>query len=472
MENLLSILVISLLALFKGSNGLNCLQQTTAQCSEWGCANVNSTDFTATACGTLTNDRCNTQRNYQTNAQNTVDVYSTLTECADIDKTGYYCDFSQRDAAQCDLYCTTDNCNDPYQHTITTINPTSCVQCTSEDDTSGNCYSSPPGATTCQNSAQQYCSTLHSVVLDLNGAVSHNIVFRGCSQYNHSDGCWADTTQLTSNVTIGTSVTCSKTCDTAGCNNEALPLNLKGSGLICKSCNSTHGGGCGPADIKDMTCPAGSNYCYTKVIYTDGDYYNEENDATTFNHEVQIIYEFRGCGTSAVTSQCTSNPITSDVAGSNLDVHSCEETCTGHKCNTDWPTRPRCSQCDGYYWMGGSLLTAASSSYITHCKNTPPPPEKCPDPSYKYCYVSEKYIADGDNDVKWGYSTEFHRGCLRESDFSACKDYRWRDEREAHYCQFVCQEDDCNQGSPAAHIVLSAGSIVVAVASFIFTHLN
>ena len=62
----------------------------------------------------------------------------------------------------------------------------------------------------------------------------------------------------------------------------------------------------------------------------------EENDATTFNHEVQIIYEFRGCGTSAVTSQCTSNPITSDVAGSNLDVHSCEETCTGHKCNTDW----------------------------------------------------------------------------------------------------------------------------------------
>ena len=113
--------------------------------------------------------------------------------------------------------------------------PTSCVQCTSEDDTSGNCYSSPPGATTCQNSGQQYCSTLHSVVLDLNGAVSHNIVFRGCSQYNHSDGCWADTTQLTSNVTIGTSVTCSKTCDTAGCNNEGWFLKLIYAHLSCRN---------------------------------------------------------------------------------------------------------------------------------------------------------------------------------------------------------------------------------------------
>ena len=53
--------------------------------------------------------------------------------------------------------------------------------------------------------------------------------------------------------------------------------------------------------------------------------------------------------------------------------------------------------------------------------------------------------------VEWGYSNKFSRGCLKESDVSKCYDYHWRDEREAHYCQFVCSVDDCNLGYITSH---------------------
>jgi len=248
-----------------------------------------------------------------------------------------------------------------------------------------------------------------------------------------------------------------------------LPLSdLKGSGTICKSCSATHAGGCDATaeGVKDITCLSGNSYCYSKVIYTDGDYYNAMNDASAYGHEVEIIYEERGCRSAEVTPSCTT--VTSDVGGSNINVYSCEETCTGDKCNTDWPMRPRCSQCNGYHWdpSTGSKLTESDVTYIDHCKLTPPTPVKCPDPSYMYCYAAEKYVADGDNDVKWGYSNEFHRGCMKEEDFSKCKDYRWRDEREAHLCQFVCSDDDCNLGSPADKLTLATGAILASLASF------
>ena len=58
------------------------------------------------------------------------------------------------------------------------------------------------------------------------------------------------------------------------------------------------------------------------------------NDVNTREYEVQILSEERGCATAAVTGTCST--VTSDVAGSNLNVVSCQETCTGDKCNDAW----------------------------------------------------------------------------------------------------------------------------------------
>ena len=94
-----------------------------------------------------------------------------------------------------------------------------CVQCTGEDTSS--CYSSPPTATTCPLTTHQYCTTLHTVTLGSNGAKTHDVVFRGCSATDFDDGCQANAMQVDGNsATRETSVTCSKTCSTAGCNNE------------------------------------------------------------------------------------------------------------------------------------------------------------------------------------------------------------------------------------------------------------
>ncbi|XP_075242263.1 uncharacterized protein LOC142337081 [Convolutriloba macropyga] len=471
--------ILGFLSFVPGIFGLNCLERDATNCTEWGCTNVNSADFTATTCGgSPTSPRCNTKYTYTTiddvaQTSNNIDTYTVMTECADSSVTGYSCSFSERHSAVCNNYCTTDGCNDPYTHTVVTATATSCVQCTTESTTDG-CYNSPPAATTCSSTSHQYCSTMHTVVLDSTGAVSQNVVFRGCSEWDHADGCWADSTQIQSNATLGTSVTCSKTCSAAGCNSDVLPFtDLKGSGTICKSCESKHGGCDANGGVSDITCLAGEEYCYSQVIYTDGDYYNAANDATNYGHEVEIIYEKRGCRSAAVTASCST--VTSDVAGSNLNVYSCEETCSGDKCNNEWPMRPRCSQCSGYYWYGGVRKTESDDDYITYCKETPPPPDKCPDPSYQYCYVSEQYIADGDNDVKWGYSQVFLRGCMKESAASKCTDYKWRDDREAHGCKFVCTADDCNLGSTAAPIALSAGALfvsLVATASALLSHLN
>lgn len=457
--------IVTTFALLQGAWSLNCFQQASTVCTNWACVDTVS-GITGAAC--TGSEICNTIYGYTTGSPQ--DAYEVTTQCATSSTNGYSCTFSSAFDATCNNYCSTTDCNNVYTQVTGSTTAKACVQCTGEDTSS--CYSSPPTATTCPLATHQYCTTLHTVTLGSNGAKTHDVVFRGCSATDFDDGCQANAMQVDGNsATRETSVTCSKTCTTAGCNNEALPMtNLKGSGVVCKQCLSSHGA-C--ASYSDATCLAGQTYCYAKVIYTDGDYYHSTRDVDTFGYEVQIVYEERGCAASPVTGSCTT--VTSDVAGSNLNVISCDETCQGDRCNDAWPNRPRCSQCEGRYWdeaTGTTLIASTANNYFDHCKNTPPAPKQCPDPSYQYCYVSQKYIADGDNNVKWGYSSVFNRGCLKERAASKCYDYKWRDDREAHFCQFVCDKDDCNLGSDATKVsAYVRGVVFLTMGSSLLKHI-
>jgi hypothetical protein len=207
------------------------------------------------------------------------------------------------------------------------------------------------------------------------------------------------------------------------------------------------------------------NYCYSKVIYTEGDYYHYGNDADTENYEVQVIYEERGCRAEALSGHGSCTTTGTDIAGSNINVVTCDETCSGDSCNNDWPQRPKCMQCEGSFWSGGAPLADTSPAHWNWCALNPAPATRCPDPSYKYCYAYQKFVPDGDNEIKWGFSKEFSRGCLKEREVSRCWDKTFRDEKWAHVCQFICSEDDCNQGSLASGLVVPVLTLLACISS-------
>jgi len=439
---------------------LTCKIEGQDHCPVWGCNQTVTAVATCTTVGITAAATCT--KIYQHDASSTPWTYETSTGCSTRTSTLNECLFTSGTDAECTEYCTSDNCNNIYTvetSSSTTATAINCVQCRSEDATSGNCYSNPPDAIACPSADYQYCTTMHTVALDSNGAVAHEVVFRGCSKSEHNDGCSVETLQVDGNSsTLATSVTCTKTCSTADCNNDTLPLSgVKGSGLSCQTC-SAGSGGCGGV-YNSRQCTSDQSYCYSKVIYTEGDSYYENLDPSD---SVAIVYEERGCRNASVTSQCTT--VSNNIANSNIQTVKCEETCDTDNCNTQWPNRPTCSQCAGsYYDSSGNLLSDTSSSHYDWCRKDPPMPQMCADPSYKYCYAYEKYQSDDDNEVKWGYSKEFRRGCLKEKEWSKCKSSKFEDKRKAVYCQFVCDKDDCNLGSDVTKLMAPLRLILMTV---------
>nr|XP_039253324.1 uncharacterized protein LOC120330428 [Styela clava] len=339
-------------------------------------------------------------------------------------RTNYY--YSDNTATTtCYIHCSGEKCNSITTSTTVYV-PRKCVQCNNE--TSPGC-AVLTSAVNCP-STERYCSTTQSVVYDKAGNILHTIVTKGCTNnFEAVDQCRFTRIFRDNDDTLRNAgykeFTCLSTCDTDGCNTK-LPDGIRDNEekpmLRCHQCSSDS------SDCSGISrCPSGSTHCKSTVIYM----ISERTDLSyTDDPDYALVSVVRECANEAVGASCTET----QMSGLGVRRVVCQETCTEDRCNSGWPARPKCLQCD----------SQNSDSYDA-CIQNPDPAEDCDYPYQKFCGISDYGIEKDLRVSVKGYPREFHRYCSHYDVGTGCVSETLRG-TSVQRCNRTCSTDGCNVG--------------------------
>ncbi|XP_039252674.2 uncharacterized protein LOC120329939 [Styela clava] len=347
-----------------------------------------------------------------------------------------------------------------------------CVQCNSEYDS--NCANKTTGDR-CQN-GETHCSTTQTWILKPDGSVVNDpVVTRSCTGQSMSpDRCY-----LTPTNDIGTAkyteYTCVSTCSTNRCNigmangdldKEFIPMRC----VVCEGDEFS----CGPERKLMTDCPKNTTHCLATVTYWETNVKDSKLEGRVKpDPSVSVRSIKRECSVEPVATKCTAKRIGS----LNLKEITCQESCVGDGCNTGWPSRPKCIQCN----------KKADASDEDECLLYPSTAKYCPGPHQKFCYTylqnwTLPEIDIGISDQRYSIT----RGCSTyEESFirdEYCKNITEYGRNVGMECVKYCSKHGCNYGlrefkyaqgnknSATARISSKSTSFMLALFFFLQTH--
>ncbi|XP_076822875.1 uncharacterized protein LOC143469170 [Clavelina lepadiformis] len=345
---------------------------------------------------------------------------------------------------QCDYITGSCVCQDGYSgKTCSTTQKTPlvfrrCLQC---DDETKSCVNTK-SPTECPRADQKYCAVTRTITYDDDEEQKRNVITRSCTtDYVAADECFISSRE---GDLPGVEYTCISTCDSDGCNTRTLDETDLSRPLFCVVCSSQDTSGCDTSTTV-QPCPSSATHCQSIVTYYKSD---KMDRANTVDPDYMLINVERSCATSPVTTQCTS----SSVGSFGLEKVTCQESCQGDICNTGWPARPKCSQCD------------CASCFSSHpCKTSPPVATSCDYPYHEFCTVQDNNHAGSDRTSSVdGYPRSIIRGCSYKGIGNDCSS-----EGQLESCNKTCSVDGCNLGN-SAPLQTSLSNILLMVVSLFF----
>ncbi|XP_039253186.2 uncharacterized protein LOC120330343 [Styela clava] len=319
-----------------------------------------------------------------------------------------YCDYISG-KCDCNKGIQGNNCTDS-----SVANRRKCVQCTTELDPKceDNIISSY-----C-SSGQSYCSAVHTTTYDLDGNIARSVFSKSCTSSPPRSEC--KISRIRNDRGINTAGyfenTCYSICNEDNCNanmnNQTVTTARTSNSLRCQRCSRFDGHDCNGNTI----CQANASYCISTVVYVI---------SSSGSSSYQLMSVIRDCATSDVPTQCTSK----QLGTSNVTKVTCQETCKEDGCNTGWPARPKCHQCQSDYYSSEHCVTGFSYT-LQDCL-----------PYQKYCTAqrtTKKFQAGI-------ISSRIKRSCSNHDIGNGCSSYI-HNNVTIETCNQTCSTEGCNSG--------------------------